>query len=341
MKRIDYRSDTVTQPTDAMKQAMFSAPTGDDVYGEDPTVLALEKKISDMFGMEAALFCPSGTMTNQIALAVHTSPGDEVICSELSHIYLYEGSGMAVNSGLQPRFVSGDRGRISAGGVEQAVNPDDVHKGRSSLVSLENTANRGGGSCYDLAEIKAIRQVCDKHGMALHLDGARLFNAIVRNQEDPIQYGKNFDTISICLSKGLGAPVGSLLLGSKDHIHKARRIRKRMGGGMRQAGILAEAGIYALDNHVNRLEEDHSYAEILYEALTSAGKVVDIMPVETNIVIFTIEEGIASQEIIAKFKEHNVWMSAISNQQIRLVTHLDIAKQDIDFTTGLVRKLLN
>jgi len=339
--KIDYRSDTVTRPTAAMKDFMFSAEVGDDVYGEDPTVKALEEKISNLFGMDAALFCPSGTMTNQIALALHTRPGDEVICSDLSHIYLYEGSGMAVHAGIQPRLISGNRGKISAHQVELAVNPDDVHKGGSALVSLENTSNRGGGSCYEIMDLREIRAVCQKHEMSLHLDGARLFNAIIAKEQNAKEYGQIFDTISICLSKGLGAPVGSLLLGNRNHIHQAKRIRKRMGGGMRQSGMLAAAGIYALDQHVDRLAEDHQHALMLERALQAGSAVREVMPVETNIVIFDLKEGVQAGDICQSFKNHGILMSAISNQQIRLVTHLDISSDDVAMTISLIKKLLN
>jgi threonine aldolase len=338
---IDYRSDTVTRPTAAMKDFMFQAEVGDDVYGEDPTIKALEEKNSTLFGMEAALFCPSGTMTNQIALALHTRPGDEVICSNLSHIYLYEGSGMAVHAGIQPRLIAGNRGRISANQVEMAINPDDVHKGRSALVSLENTANRGGGSCYEMKDLLEIRAVCQKHGIGLHLDGARLFNAIIAKEQNAKEYGQIFDTISICLSKGLGAPVGSLLLGNKDHIHQAKRIRKRMGGGMRQAGMLAAAGIYALDHHVDRLAEDHQHALMLEQSLQACSAVHQVMPVETNIVIFDLKEGLLAGEVCQSFKNHGILMSAISNQQIRLVTHLDISASDVELTIDVIKKNLN
>lgn len=338
---IDYRSDTVTRPTAAMKDFMFHAEVGDDVYGEDPTVKALEEKISTLFGMEAALFCPSGTMTNQIALALHTCPGDEVICSDLSHIYLYEGSGMSVHAGLQPRLIAGNRGRISANQVELAINPDDVHKGKSALVSLENTANRGGGSCYEMNDLLEIRAVCQKHDIGLHLDGARLFNAIIAKEQNAKEYGQIFDTISICLSKGLGAPVGSLLLGNKDHIHQAKRIRKRMGGGMRQAGMLAAAGLYALDHHVDRLEEDHQHALMLEQSLQACSAVHQVMPVETNIVIFDLKEGLLAGDVCQSFKNHGILMSAISNQQIRLVTHLDISASDVELTIDVIKKNLN
>ena len=250
---IDLRSDTVTKPTPAMLKAMVSAKVGDDVFGEDPTINELERLSADMFGMEAGLFCPSGTMTNQIAIKCHTQPGDEVICDESAHVYQYEGGGIAFNSSASVKLLYGDRGRINAEQVKAAINPDDSHKSRTSLVCLENTSNRGGGSCYNFSEIKAIKKVCTENSLILHLDGARLWNALIAKKETPKQYGEVFDSVSICLSKGLGCPVGSVLVGNKDFIKKARRIRKVLGGGMRQAGVLAAAGIYGLQNNFDRL----------------------------------------------------------------------------------------
>ncbi|MCC6693611.1 MAG: threonine aldolase, partial [Chitinophagaceae bacterium] len=248
--QIDLRSDTFTKPGTAMLDAMIKAEVGDDVFGEDPTVNQLEAFAAEIFGMDAALFCPSGTMTNQIAIKCHTLPGQEVICEKESHVYLYEAAGIAFNSACQVKTIEGERGMITAGQVLEAINPDDIHRPVSSLVSLENTTNRGGGACYDFAEIQHIKEVCLKHNMKLHLDGARLFNALLAKQESPGQYGGIFDSISICLSKGLGAPVGSVLLGNAAFIKQARRVRKLMGGGMRQAGYLAAAGIYALENNI-------------------------------------------------------------------------------------------
>ena len=242
----ELRSDTFTKPTPNMLTAMMNAAVGDDVFGEDPSINALEQMAANMFGMEAALFCPSGTMTNQIAINVHTQPGDEVICEEGSHIYFYEGGGIGKNSGCQARLIKGNRGQITAAQIAEVINPDDVHRARTRLVSLENTCNRGGGSCYNLNEIAEIQNLCNAHGLSLHLDGARLMNAIVAQNEDPLTYGKLFHSISLCLSKGLGAPVGSVLLGSKEFIKEARRVRKVMGGGMRQAGVIAAAGLVAL-----------------------------------------------------------------------------------------------
>lgn len=323
----DLRSDTFTKPSPAMLEAMFKAPVGDDVFGEDPSVNQLEAMAAGMYGMEASLFCPSGTMTNQIAIKCHTQPGDEVICDKVSHVYIYEGGGIAFNSGCQVKPIDGDRGRITAEQVIQAINADDVHKAKTSLVSLENTANRGGGSCYDFAEIQSIKEVCVNNKLNLHLDGARLWNALVAKNETPKQYGKIFDSISICLSKGMGAPVGSLLLGNADYIKKARRVRKVFGGGMRQAGYLAAAGIYALENNIKRLDEDHQHAKQIAEELSKKDFIGKIMPVETNIIIFEVVGSYNPKEFCNKLRQHKILCLSISKNQVRMVTHLDITKE--------------
>lgn len=335
----DFRSDTVTRPTEEMRRAMMDAKVGDDVFGEDPSVNALQEKIAGMFGMEAAIFCPSGTMTNQIAIKVHTQPGDEVICADNAHVYVYEGGGMARNSGSQARVLHGDRGRITAQQILQAINPDDVHKPHTSLVCLENTANRGGGSCYDFEEIKRIKEVCTEHQLKLHLDGARLFNALIAKKETPEQYGTIFDSISICLSKGLGCPVGSVLLGTKDFIAKAKRVRKVFGGGMRQAGFLAAAGIYALDHHIKRLAEDHTHAKQIAEALKQKDFIGEILPVETNILIFEVRGKYTAASLAQKLKENNMLVIPISANQIRMVTHLDISREMIEDTLRILSML--
>lgn len=324
---IDLRSDTFTKPTPAMLQAMFSAPVGDDVFGEDPSINKLEEMSADMFGMEAGLFCPSGTMTNQIGINIHTRPGDEVICDEVSHVYIYEGGGIAFNSGSQVRTVKGDRGRITAQQVVEAINPDDIHKARTRLVSLENTANRGGGSCYNFNDILEIKAVCQQHHLGLHLDGARLFNALVAKNETPRQYGETFDSISICLSKGLGTPVGSVLLGNAPFIKEARRVRKKLGGGMRQAGYLAAAGIYALENNIRRLAEDHAHAQQAADALAQKTFVKSVLSVETNIVIFELHEAHTAVEMVAQLKQHHILCLPISKQGVRLVFHLDVSEE--------------
>lgn len=322
-----------------MLEAMFRAPVGDDVFGEDPSVNDLEAKAAGLFGMEAALFCPSGTMTNQIAIKCHTQPGDEVICDQLSHVYIYEGGGIAFNSGCQVRPLTGDRGRISAGLIEPFINPDDVHKPVSRLVSLENTANRGGGACYDFNDILAIRELCNQHNLSLHLDGARLWNALVARNEQPIQYGRVFDSISICLSKGLGTPVGSLLLGSASFIKKARRIRKVMGGGMRQAGYLAAAGIYALDHHINRLAQDHAHAQQVAQQLQQLDFISGLLPVETNILIVEVSGRYTAAGLAAQLKQAGIYCIAISATQVRMVFHLDVTPEMVDHLIGVLQTL--
>lgn len=336
---IDFRSDTFTKPSASMLKQMFEAQVGDDVFEEDPTVNKLESLASDMFQMEAALFCPSGTMTNQIAIKCHTQPGDEVICDRLSHIYIYEGGGIAFNSGCSIYPINGNRGRITAEQVEHAINPNDIHKPVSRLVSLENTANRGGGSCYNFEDILQIKDVCKTHQLSLHLDGARLFNAIVAKNETPVQYGNVFDSISICLSKGLGTPVGSLLLGKKEFIKKARRIRKIFGGGMRQAGYLAAAGIYALENNIERLHTDHENANKISKALSDKDFVVDILPVETNIIIFETGGRLTAKQFVEILSKENIKAIAISATQVRMVIHLDITEQMVKETIDLIEKI--
>ncbi|MFM2360276.1 MAG: low-specificity L-threonine aldolase [Bacteroidota bacterium] len=333
---IDLRSDTVTKPTPAMLDAMFKASVGDDVFGEDPTVNQLEKMGADLFGMEAAVFCPSGTMTNQIAIKCHTQPGDEVICETLSHVYIYEGGGIASNSGSQVKPVDGDAGRIVAKQVTDNINPPFDYKARTSLVCLENTTNRGGGSCYDFAEIIRIHEACKSNGLALHLDGARIWNALVAKNETPKQYGEIFDTISICLSKGLGTPVGSLLLGTKTTIAKARRIRKVFGGGMRQAGYLAAAGIYALENNINRLAIDHQHASMIAAALAKKDFIQSVIPTETNIVVATLKDGHSAQAFADALDAHQIKIFAISPTQIRIVTHLDVTPEMVQRIVAVI-----
>jgi threonine aldolase len=336
---IDYRSDTFTKPTPIMLEAMFKAEVGDDVFGEDPTINQLEALAADMFGMEAALFCPSGTMTNQIAIKCHTRPGDEVICDNMSHVYIYEGGGIAFNSGCQVRPIEGDRGRINARQVKDSINPDDSHKAITRLVSVENTANRGGGSCYQLTELQNIKEVCLENNLRFHLDGARLFNAIVENQENPKDYGLLFDSISVCLSKGLGAPVGSVLLGNREFIRKARRVRKVFGGGMRQAGYLAAAGIFALQNNVERLSMDHLYAKQIAEALLKKSFTGKMMPVETNIIIFEVVGHYTAKSLAEALKAHDILVIAISATQVRMVFHLDISEKMVLDTIKVIEVL--
>ena len=335
----DLRSDTFTKPSPAMLQAMFTANVGDDVFGEDPTVNELEIMAAEMFGMPAAVFCPSGTMTNQIGIKVHTQPGDEIICEKLSHVYIYEGGGIAFNSGCQVKTIEGDQGRISADQVLDAINPTDIHKAKTSLVSLENTTNRGGGACYEMSDIQLIKEVCLNNNLKLHLDGARLWNALVSKNENPKQYGELFDSISICLSKGLGTPVGSLLLGNSEYIQKARRIRKVFGGGMRQAGYLAAAGIYALENNINRLAIDHKHAKQIAEALIKKDFVGKVMPVETNIIIFEILPPYTPKKFAEELAKFEILTMVISTTQIRIVTHLDVTEAMVKNLTEIIKML--
>ena len=320
---LDLRSDTLTKPSPAMLEAMFQAEVGDDVFDEDPTVKKLEQKVADLFGHEGALFCPSGTMTNQIALRISTQPQDEIICDQRSHIYRYEGGGVANNSLTSLRFIDGDRGRITAQQIEENINPDDIHFPRTSLVSLENTMNKGGGCYYDLKEVKEIRKVCNAHQLKLHLDGARFFNALVETKDNPKEWGKQFDTLSICLSKGLGAPVGSLIISSLANIKQAKRVRKVFGGGMRQVGYLAAAGIYALDHNIERLQEDHQKARQMGKILENHPLVKSVMPVDTNIVIFTTVDELDSIQMIQKLEKADIKAVPFGKREVRLVTHMD------------------
>jgi threonine aldolase len=336
---IDLRSDTVTRPTPEMLDAMLRAKVGDDVFREDSAINELESRMAAEFGMESALFCPSGTMTNQIAIKLHTQPGNEVICDKNAHVYIYEGGGIAFNSGCQVKPLEGDRGRITAAQVGEAISSNDVHKAPTRLVCLENTANRGGGSCYEWADILAIRQVCDTHGLKLHLDGARIYNALIAKRQTPRQYGEIFDSISVCLSKGLGCPVGSVLLGNGEDITRARRIRKIFGGGMRQAGFLAAAGLYALEHHVGRLAQDHHKAKILAQAVANKDFTGDILPVETNIVIFTVLGRYTAASLAEKLMEAGIIVVAISPTQIRMVTHLDFTTEMADKVVGVIEGL--
>jgi threonine aldolase len=329
MLTIDLRSDTLTQPTAAMKEAMFAAPVGDDVFGEDPTVNALETKIAALFGMESALFCPSGTMTNQIAIRLHTGPQKEVICHQYSHIYLYEGGGIMANSMASVKLLTGDLGKITASQVAESINPDDVHAPETTLVSLENTMNKGGGSIYTLDEIKPIHALCKEKGIKLHLDGARLFNALVETGESPADWGAQFDTISICLSKGLGCPIGSILLGTKADIKRSKKVRKVFGGGMRQAGFLAAAGIYALDHQVERLKEDHHRARVLGQFLVQAPYIAEGLPVATNIVIARLE-GISPEAYLLELNQKGIKGVKFGKDLVRFVTHLDFGDDHLE-----------
>ena len=321
---IDLISDTVTKPTKGMLDAMMIAKVGDDVFKMDPTVNKLQIKAAEMFGMEDALFFPSGTMANQTAIKLHTQPGDKLFCDKYAHVYNYEGGGAAFNAGVTCKLIDGERGMFTAKQLQEAVaGRADIHVPFSSLVCIENTTNKGGGACWDFTELEKLQKIAKKNNLAFHLDGARLFNAIVAKKESTKQYGALFDTISICLSKGLGAPIGSILLGSKAHIAKALRIRKLLGGAMRQVGFLAAAGIYALDNHIDRLEEDHKKAQEIGEILESVSYVTKVEPIETNIVIFYVKDSIGDDNFINKMKEKNILLTPMGEGKIRIVTHLD------------------
>ena len=338
---IDLRSDTVTKPTKTMLEAMMEAKVGDDVFGEDPTVNELQNFAADMFGMEAALFCSSGTQTNQIAIKLHTQPGDEVICDKLSHVYLYEGGGIASNSGASVRLIEGNLGRFTASQVAENINDkNNIHFPISKLVCVENTVNKGGGACWDLNELHKIQSICTENNMGFHLDGARLFNAIIANNENPKTYGNLFDTISICLSKGLGAPIGSLLLGSKNNILKATRIRKAMGGGMRQAGFIAAAGLYALKNNITRLSIDNERAKIIANVLQQKKFVESVYPTETNIVIFKVNQNqLNIEKLLHELNNSNIRAVSMGNNLIRFVLHLNISDSEFDFIVNKLNEL--
>ena len=327
---IDFRSDTVTRPSKEMLHQMFTAEVGDDVFGDDPNVNLLEQEAAKMFGKEAALFCSSGTQTNQIAIKAHTQPGEELICDRLSHIYNYEGGGIAFNSGVQTRYVFGERGIFNADDVLQNINADDPHFPKTSLVCIENTVNKGGGSIWSLEQMQSIKNVSDKNNLKLHLDGARLFNALIESKITTQQIGETFDTISICLSKGLGCPIGSLLLGDKEFIYKSRRLRKVFGGGMRQAGFIAAAGRFALKNNIERLKEDHLKAKQIEQMLSTKNYIESVLPVQTNIIIFKLKSEIHTNKFLEHLLQNNIKTVSSGPQTIRLVTHLDIKNDDLN-----------
>ena len=321
---INLVSDTVTKPTPEMLQYMFSAQVGDDVYKQDPTVIELEKRIAALFGKEAALFFPSGTMANQTAIKLHTQPGEQLIADKWAHVFNYEGGGVAFNSGVSCSLLDGHRGMITAKQVAAAItDPEFYHSPLTSLVCVENTTNKGGGACYDLLELRNIKAVCDAHQLKFHMDGARIWNALVAKKENPKQYGEIFDTISVCLSKGLGAPIGSVLIADAKTIHRALRIRKQLGGGMRQVGYLAAAGLYALDHHIDRLAEDHRRAKELGQQLAALSWVSVVEPVETNIVIFSVQATINEYLVQDYLKQKGIAISSMGHGKLRLVTHLD------------------
>ncbi|MGF7077881.1 threonine aldolase family protein [Mucilaginibacter sp. UYCu711] len=337
MITVDLRSDTVTKPTAGMLEAMFNAKVGDDVFGEDETINHLEQKAADIFGMEAGIYCPSGTMTNQIAIKCFTQPLDELIADQTAHVYRYEGGGIAFNSGVSTRLLNGYRGILTSEMIEPEINADNIHYPHTSLVVLENTVNKGGGSCYTLDQIKPIAELCKAKDLKLHLDGARIFNALAHTGDKAVDYGKYFNGISVCLSKGLGAPVGSVLLADRDTIRYARRIRKVLGGGMRQAGFLAATGIYALDHHVERLKIDHAHAQILAGALRNSSAVTNVLPAETNIVLFdTVEPADA---VLQKLAAQGIRAMSTDKHRIRFVLHLDVHPEQVEHVVKVIELL--
>lgn len=337
---INLVSDTVTRPSEEMLKAMFHAKVGDDVYKQDPTVNELEETLADLFGMEAALFFPSGTMANQTAIKLHTQPGEQVICDKYAHIYHYEGGGASFNSGVSCCLVDGHRGMITADMVKNAINdPEFYHAPLTSLVSIENTTNKGGGACYDIQTLQDIKQVCLEHNLKYHLDGARLWNALVAKKQHPKQFGELFDTISVCLSKGLGAPIGSVLLGTKADMKRALRIRKIFGGGMRQSGYLAAAGLYALQNNITRLEIDHRRAKELGALLKEMSWVANVEPVETNILIFGLQPSVDEKIFMENLKQKGILISAMGHGKLRIVTHLDYKEVMHDYVMEVLTKL--
>ncbi len=316
---------------------MFNAKVGDDVFQEDESINQLQEFSAEMFGKEAALFCPSGTMTNQIAVNVHTQPGDEVICSSLCHIYNYEGAGVARNSGAQVKLVNHPDGLIHAADLADKINPADSHYANTSLVCIEDTVNKAGGVCYELDNIKEIKKTCSELGLKLHLDGARVFNSLVESDYDYKEYGAQFDSISICLSKGLGAPSGSLLIGSEEFIKKSHRVRKVMGGGMRQAGYIAEAGLFALQNNITSLKEDHSRAIQIAKSLENCNAVSQVKHPETNIIIFDVKEDFGVDKFLAILDSKNVKALPFSRTKVRFVTHLQITDDDVKTIDQLLK----
>jgi len=336
---IDLRSDTVTKPSKGMLDAMLTAEVGDDVYKEDPSVNTLEKRLADMFGMDEALYFPTGSMANQAALKLHTNPGEQVICDKYAHIYNYEGGGASFNSGISCKLINGHRGMFTTEQVEASINPPDFyHSPLTSLIAIENTTNKGGGACWDLDELKKIRQVANNHKLGYHLDGARLWNALIAKGESPEQYGELFDTISVCLSKGLGCPMGSVLLGNSELMKGAIRVRKILGGGMRQVGFAAAAGLYALDNHFERLAEDHKKAKEIGEVLAKLHTVKKVEPIETNIIIFELNDAVDETQFLNTLYDKDIRIIGMGSNKLRMVTHLDYSN---DMHAKLLRILKN
>ena len=336
---IDLRSDTVTKPSKDMLEVMMNAKVGDDVFREDETVNILEKRLAEMFGKSHALFFPSGTMANQTALKLHTNPGEQVICDKYAHIFNYESGGASFNSGVSCNLINGDRGMFKAEQVIEAINPKDYYYALTSLVEIENTTNKGGGSCWDFNEILKIKKVCQDHELGMHLDGARIWNALVEKNENPKQYGEVFDTISVCLSKGLGCPIGSVLIGDERLMRNAIRIRKIFGGNMRQVGYLAAAGLYALDHNIDRLKEDHKKAREIETSLHQLSFIKKVEPVETNIIIFELNNDVDELAFVDKLAQHNINIIGMGGGKLRIVTHLDYTIDMHDKFLGFLKNI--
>ena len=336
---VDLRSDTVTKPTSEMKEAMMIAKVGDDVFREDPTVIELEERLANMFGKSKALFFPSGSMANQVAIKLHTNPSEQVICDKYAHIYNYEAGGASFHSGVSCKLIDGHRGMFTADQVKGAINPPQYYYSHTSLVEIENTTNKGGGACWDFKELEKIKNVCLEHNLGYHLDGARLWNALVAKNESTLQYGQLFDTISVCLSKGLGCPVGSVLIGDKDIMENAIRYRKLFGGNMRQVGFLAAAGLYALDHHIDRLQDDHDKAKEIGTVLKELSIIRAIEPIETNIVIFELNEGLEEDQFVNELKSKNIHIIGMGGGKLRIVTHLDYSSQMHDYFLSSLKTL--
>lgn len=336
---IDLRSDTVTKPSKGMLDAMMSAKVGDDVFKEDPTVNALEERLAKMFGKPKALFFPSGSMANQAAIKLHTQPGEQVICDKYAHIYNYEAGGASFNSGVSCKLIDGNRGMFTAQQVVEAINPSEFYYSQTSLVEVENTTNKGGGACWDFEELKKIRKVCDDNQLGFHLDGARLWNALVVKNETTQEYGQLFDTISVCLSKGLGCPIGSVLIGNEALMKNAIRVRKVFGGNMRQVGYLAAAGLFALDNNINRLVEDHQKAKEIGDVLKSLSVIKKVEPIETNIIIFELNTSVDEKEFLKKLTDKNIHIIGMGSGKLRIVTHLDYTNAMHDFFLSELKNL--
>ncbi len=342
MKIIDLRSDTVTRPTPGMRAAIAQAEVGDDVFGDDPTVNLLQETVARLLGKEAALLVPTGTMANQVAVKSHTEPGDEIILEANSHIFNYESGGPALLSGVQVHPVQGLHGIFTAQQVEAAIRPEDHHYARSRLIAIENTHNRAGGTVFPVEEMRRIRSVADQHGLSIHMDGARLWNAAAATGLDPRVWADLADSVSVCLSKGLGCPVGSLIVGSRSFIDRAHRFRKVFGGGMRQAGILAAAGLYALEHHRKRLVEDHQNCRLLAQTIAALpGVILDLEWVQTNILIveLTKDAPFDGPGFANAMKAVGVWFLATAPRKVRLVTHLDVTREDVEDTCRLIRKV--